>query len=149
MALIEAELMTYLLSKASVTALVGTRVFRVFVPQSNSGNAQSDVGKLPRIVLQRVTGGRSYFIGGGDGLPMPTIQLSCQALTYGAAKAIADALRMVLDGFSGTMGSTYVGVCVQDNETDIYEPPDDARDQGVHQCVLDYRIAYTETAPTL
>ena len=71
-----------LLAAAPVTALVAQRIYWVERPQSSA---------LPAITLQVITELRDQHMQGFDGLTMSRVQLDAWALSFGSAKAIAEA----------------------------------------------------------
>lgn len=96
---IEFELAAYLADQATVTTLVSTRIYADRMPQK---------AVRPAIVY-RVNGGeRFYHTQGPSGLTRTTIALSFHGNTPEQARAVYDAVRLVVDGYSGTWGSTDV-----------------------------------------
>ena len=106
---IESGLYAHLTSDPDVSALVGDRIYPLLVPQDAT---------LPAIAYQRISTGRDETHTGPSGLSQARIQLTCIADSYDAAKAVADAVRSSLDGFSGTMGGINVGACFVTNDRD-------------------------------
>ncbi len=130
----------YLLSKAAVTAIIGSRLYPVVLPQSQD---------VPAITFSRVSGGHSHNLDRATGSAIPAFEFDCWAATYAQAETLAEVVRGVMQGFGpGTMGDTEVKACILDDEADAYEPPEDASDKGVFRITLRYRIRYTESVPT-
>ena len=135
------DIRTFLLADGTISGLVGTRIFPLKLPQAPT---------FPAITYQMISGGRSHTYGGAVGLASPRFQFDCWGATYLQAEALAEALRIRLDGFSGAMGaspSTVVqGVFFQD-ERDLYEDGADlgtGSGAGVYRRSIDYFISHEE-----
>lgn len=81
-----------LMASASVTVLTGTRINWGAHPQGQP---------LPAIVLTVVDDGEGHTYLGPDGLSRGRVQVDCYGSTYMDAKAVARAVRTVLDGYRG------------------------------------------------
>ncbi len=112
---IEEGLYSYLSGYAGLTALVGTRIYPLVMPQNVT---------MPAIRYQRISSSRIYSHDGPNKLTHPRFQFSCFAESYATAKAVANQVRFALAGYQGTMGGAG-GVTVQfaivDDEVDLYE----------------------------
>ena len=84
-----AALYTLLISNAQLVALVGQRIYPALAPQDASA---------PYIVWQRIATNPIQTLGEATGNQFDLIQLSCFALTYESADAVAQALVTALDG---------------------------------------------------
>lgn len=94
----EADLLSLILSSSGVTDLVGQRVTWGARPQG--------VGK-PDIALLLVSGVPDYHMQGESGLDASLVQVDIRSdASLKAAGDIRDAVRAVLSGYSGTVGST-------------------------------------------
>jgi len=94
----EADLLSLILSASGVTDLVGQRVTWGARPQG--------VGK-PDIALLLVSGVPDYHMQGESGLDASLVQVDIRSdASLKAAGDIRDAVRAVLSGYSGTLGST-------------------------------------------
>ncbi|HKJ75398.1 MAG TPA: DUF3168 domain-containing protein [Alphaproteobacteria bacterium] len=133
--MIESDLRTFLLADATISGLVGTRIFPVRAPQG---------GSFPAMTYTPVSGQRFHNTGGGAGLSGPRIQFDCWAEAYSEAKSLADALRERLDGYSGSAGSGTVQGAFFDTERDSFEP--DAGVSGLYRVSHDYFVYYEESA---
>lgn len=143
---IKSALTTYLESKTAITDIVGSgenaRIYPVRRPE-NTG--------LPCIVYRRMPKDDSHAqtIDKAGGTDAPVFRLTCYAEQYGDADALGEALRQVLQGFRGTMGTVTVNACVLKDQYDgDWDAPDDGGDEGVYQDVNDYLIRYSTTIPT-
>lgn len=94
----EPDLLSLILSASGVTDLVGQRVTWGARPQG--------VGK-PDIALLLVSGVPDYHMQGESGLDASLVQVDIRSdASLKAAGDIRDAVRAVLSGYSGTVGST-------------------------------------------
>lgn len=129
---LEQALYNYLTGVAGLTALIGTRVYPVALPQGAT---------LPAVVYQRVSGARIRTMGDARLARRPRIQFTVWAATYASRLAVGAQLVAALDGYTpGTMGGAG-GVdvldVVLDNEIDDHEPT-----SGAYQGVLDFIVTH-------
>lgn len=130
---IEQAVLKALLADSGVTGLIGQRLYYVKAPQ--------DVAK-PYVVFFKASAPREYSHDGASGLARPRFQFSCFAMTYKKAKQIAEAIRGVIEAFSGTMGGAggvEVGSCFCINESDIFED-----NTQLYHVAVDYLIWHKE-----
>lgn len=92
----QAQLTSLLLSHAPLTALVGTRVHWLRLPESVSG--------YPYVNLQVVSGPVTYHSKGVSALEQTRVQADIWADTYTSAEAVARALKDLLSGYRGDLG---------------------------------------------
>lgn len=111
--MIETGLYEFLRDAATVNAIVSGRVYPVYLPQSPI---------YPAITFQRISGPRVRSLTGPSNLAHPRIQVDCWAATYNAAKELADAVRIAIDGYSGAMGDHTVYGAIVETDRDFYEP---------------------------
>lgn len=104
---IETGLVERFMADAVVSAIVGTRMYPVQVPQD---------ADRPALAYQRISGPRDYVQTGPSGLAQARIQFTCEGTTYAEAKSLAAAVRANLDR-PGSIGDT-TGNCFVENEID-------------------------------
>lgn len=129
LALAEA-LVAELTADTDLAALVGARIHPLVIPQD---------GQVPCITYQQISGHREYTMGSDPTLARPRIQFSCYALTYAAAKNVADKLIAALPVTQRTLGSgdnqvTGAAAFVEDDDDD-YEI-----DTGYYRARVDFFI---------
>jgi hypothetical protein len=94
------EAIYYLLSNdATVSGLVGTRIYPMVVPRNAA---------MPAIAYQQISGVREHTMTGPIGMVKARFQINCWAETYATADAIAEAVRKELDGYSGVASDTWI-----------------------------------------
>lgn len=144
--MIETALKQYLGSKAALTALVpAARMVCMDRPQATA--------TLPMLVLKRVSSDHEHNLDGAAGSAVVTVQIDVWASSYSSAKTVAEMVRTVLDGYSGSMGDVSTGVFAVGvvwlvSQIDLYTPPADKSQTGVYQTSLDFAIRHTESIPT-
>jgi hypothetical protein len=128
---IEADLRTHLVNDSDVSAIVGSRVYPMRLPQGFD---------LPAISYQRVSGDRSKDLQGSTGHTEPRIQIDCWAKSYGEIKNLAEKLRLSLDRFTGDLGGgQYVHHVSLEGERDMFE-----EETEILHVSQDYMISYNE-----
>jgi hypothetical protein len=103
-------------SDVTMSGLIGTRLYPNFIPQDAT---------LPACAYQVISSPRAYTHQGQSEVAMVRMQVTITAASYNAAKGIGAALRGLLSGFCGTVGSgcdfeVYVFGIFFDNEYDGY-----------------------------
>ncbi len=126
---VEQMLVKQLEATSGVTALVGTRIYPQAAPQGTTADY---------VTYELVTGRPVQDHGGSGGLHRARVSFLCHAATYANAKAVATAIRAVLDGFRGTMQGVSVGACLLEMEADAGFD-DETR---MHVVAVDFRMFY-------
>jgi hypothetical protein len=107
----EAVLRTALVGTTAVTSLVGTRIYPVLAPASAS---------LPFVTWRRSGVQREQTLGRPMGMPRVSVEYSIYGTTYEEARQVADAMRLVLDGYGGTSNNTEVKQTSLEDESDDF-----------------------------
>lgn len=111
--MIEAGLFALLAADTQVQALCGTRIYPLLLP---------DAPTLPAVTYQTISSVSGYTNDGQTDATKARIQMDVWAQSYMVAKSLAEAIRHVLDAYSGTLpDGTEVGNILRDNSTDLYE----------------------------
>ena len=116
MSVIEEALVSKVLANATVAATVGTRAYPLVVPEGAT---------LPAIVYQRISGVREHTHDQVGDLARPRFQFGSMALSYAAAKGLANAIRAALDNFAGTHLGVRIDAIQVQNEIDVYNESTD------------------------
>lgn len=122
----ESSLRAALLAAPAVSALVGTRVYPMLLPQSPT---------LPAIVYQRISSVPDHLLGEQSWRAPCRVQLSLWASTYDAMRALTIAVEAALRGYSGA-GIRLVRLL---NMTDDYEP-----ETKTYRMIADFRVIPAE-----
>jgi hypothetical protein len=130
--MIESALRTRILGDAGISALIGTRIFPLILPQATS---------FPALTYQRISGERMHSHDGPSGLAGPRIQIDTWATSYIGAKQLADLIRQRIDGFKGTVGSDEIEGIFMDTEREFYEDGDLLK---LFRVSMDFFVYYDE-----
>lgn len=136
--MIEEALVYLLKSNSTIKAMVGERIGPKPAPQD---------WDFPRIVYQLVTGERERSLTGPSGLAHPRIQIEAVALTYAETKTLAQAIRVLLDGYGGRVpaeGGRLIHDIELQGEHDDPENPKDSGDRPVRRVILDFEVWHEE-----
>lgn len=137
---IKDDLYTYLINDSGIAAAVSDRVYPLTAPTSAA---------LPYITLQRISCPHVHHMGAASGLCDSRFQIDCWAENSVDAETASEAVREALDGYQhSTMENTDVRAVFLEDESDTYEPPDDASEVGVFRNRMDFIIWYAESIPT-
>ena len=119
MSLIEAPesfLFQRLTSQTAVSSIVSNRVYPIIAPQGTP---------LPLIMYQRTGVERPQSLSGNVGNPVVTLQLTSYGTSYIDVKRLARAVRMAVDGWTGTTASVTIQRTTLASEADGMEMPAD------------------------
>lgn len=134
----------YLSSKAALTALVSTRIYR--------GNRPQTTTTKPAITYRKVSGSDELYQGGVSTLGETRVEVECWGATPASAEAVRDVIRNVCQRYSGTIssGGESVVIVLMTMETDaeFYDEPEDGSGSGVYSATVDLHIWWRPTAPT-
>lgn len=139
--MIEKGLLQLMASDAGVQALVGQNVYWVLAPKGQP---------VPYVVLSRVTTKDSYDMVGTTGLREGVFQVDCYAsgagnIGYYASRAIAKAVRNLLENFKGVLpdtDSTDVQAVFTDKDWDM--PYQEGAKGFVFRALLHFRVHFEE-----
>jgi hypothetical protein len=107
----EAVLRSAMVGTTAVTSLVSSRIYPVLAPASAA---------LPFVTWRRSGIQREQTLGGPMGMPRVSVEYSIYGTTYEEARQVADAMRGVLDGWTGTaLGCTVSQTSLEDESDDF------------------------------
>jgi hypothetical protein len=112
----EAFLYQRLGGHTSVSQYVGTRIYPMVAAMGAT---------LPLIVYQRTGVERPQSLAGNVGNPVVTLQLTTYDTSYTAVKAIARAVRLRMDNFTGTTAGVTIQRTTLVSEADGVDMPQD------------------------
>lgn len=133
---IEQAIYTLLSDDVTLSGLVGDRITPVIVPQGSA---------MPAVVYTEAAGIRESTLSGPVGLVRSRWQFNCWGESYEDVRAVSDAVRQVLDGYSGSDAGVTIQSIRTLDENDISATPagkDVARRYGKS---LDLEIWFCET----
>ena len=128
----ESALRTFVIAGSDVTALIGSRMYPLKMPQSPT---------MPLLVYQRISGPREHDADGAAGIANPRIQIDAWAATYTGAKDLATKVRKRIDGYSGDVGSPAVDVVFSHllSDRDFYDS-----ETEYYRVSMDFEIMHVE-----
>lgn len=132
----EVVLRSALVGTTSVTSLVGTRIYPVLAPASAA---------LPFATWRRTGIEREQTLASPMGVPRVTVDFSIYGSTYEQARDVADAFRVTLDGYGGTVGTVEVKQVSLENESDDFVQLNGADIPPVYSVTQTYDIWWKET----
>jgi hypothetical protein len=112
----EAFLFQRLTSQTAVSSLISSRVYPLIAPQGTP---------LPLVVYQRIAVERPQSLGGNVGNPVVTLQLTTYGTSYTSVKSIARAVRLAVDGWTGTTAGVTIQRSTLKTEADGVDLPAD------------------------
>ncbi len=139
---IESAFYNHMSNKASITALVSTRIYASVAPSSVT---------YPFITFKVVSDVPEHDMGGAVGLTHVLLQVDAWALLVSERQSISEAVRNALDGFTGDLGAENLKIrnCFLDNRNSFEEPDKHGKNLPVHRASLDFSIWHVESVPTL
>lgn len=115
MSIVEEALVARMQADATITAAVKTgTVWRIYPLAAPQGAA------MPLITYQKISGPREHTHDRVGDLARPRFQFMAIASTYGAAKALINAVRTSLDNFRGTTSGVVIDAVQVENESDVF-----------------------------
>lgn len=132
----EAVLRHALVNNATVSGYVGTKIYAVIAPAAAA---------LPFVTWRRVGIQRSQTLGAPLGVPRLSVEFNIYAATYEAARQVADAMRVVLDGYGGTVDNTQVKQVSLEQESDDFVALAGAEMPPAFQITQVYDVWWQET----
>lgn len=135
----ESALVARLKANPAITAIVGTRIYPLAIPQK---------GQLPALVYAIPSTDRVRNLAGAAGVATARVLIDARATTYAVVKQLQELLRQY-DGFSGTLaGDVVVMNTRMDDQGDEFEwPAGTGTDVGTHHLTLTFNFKYRESIP--
>lgn len=131
----ETVLLSALTSSTAVHSLVAANI-RPLVVESGT--------PLPFVTWKRMGIQRQQTLGSPLGTPKLTLQFDIYGNTYDQAREVADAMRVVLDGYGGTVDNTVVKQTSLENESDDFVSLGGAEMPPAYQITQVYDVLWQE-----
>lgn len=128
----------YLLTKTSVTDLVGQRIYQGRLPQTST--------TLPAATLRIISETLDNALNELGGLVYTRIQVECYGSTSESSRTVADAIMWCgIDAIKGTYTSVNIrGVSVEDGRRE-FEDEDSSGDDQRHVTSFDFMVVFART----
>ena len=133
--MIEQRIVSMMAADATIAAAVGQRISPVVLRQDTA---------LPSLVYRRLAADPEYTLAGRAGWRTVTLQIACWALEYADARALAEAVRELLDAYSETSDVGSIRFISVADGADEYVGELDA-----YGCICNLTIEYDDEAATL
>jgi len=127
---LETVIVTRLEAYESLSALVGTRIYPLILPQSPT---------LPAVTYQRTDGPRDHCMDADSNVASPRFAFDSWASTYAGAKAVATQVREALQRWADADTDPVVLDSLIESDEDLYEP-----DTGMYHVRSDWTIWHYE-----
>ena len=135
----EAFLFQRLTSQTAVSQYIGSRVYPLIAPQGTP---------LPLVVYQRTAVERPQSLAGNVGNPLVTLQLTTYGTSYTSVKTIARAVRLTVDGWTGTTAGVTLQRTTLLTEADGVDMPADDQMLPYYSVQQSFEFRINETVPT-
>lgn len=132
----EAVLRAALVGDATLLAKIGTRIYPVIAPASAS---------LPFLTWRRAGIQRAQTLGLPMGVPRLSVEYNIYAATYESARDVADRMRVVLDGYGGTVDNVTVKQTSLEQENDDFVSLAGAEMPPAFQITMVFDVWWQET----
>jgi hypothetical protein len=116
--------------------MVGTRIYPLLAPKTAA---------LPFVTWRRAGISREHTLAGPMGMPNVTVEMQTFAATYEDAREVSDRIRLVLDGYGGTLNNTVVKNVSLENEADDFVQLSGGDLPPVYQVTQTFNVLWQET----
>ena len=130
--MIKSTLITLLEADTDITDVVSTRIHVENIPQGTD---------FPAILLTTVATTREWSNDGAALIPTSSIEIDCFGNTYNQAINLADAVRILFDGYEN--GTTIQGMFLT-NQADLTTNVSPGTDIRVYRVRLSFDVHFTE-----
>jgi hypothetical protein len=132
----EAVLRSVLVTDTVTSSVVGSRVYPLLAPKS---------APLPFIIWRRSGVTREHTLSGPMGVPNVSVEMQSYAATYEDVRDLADRVRLVLDGYGGTVNNTQVKHVSLEQESDDFVQLAGGDLPPVYQVTQTFNVLWQET----
>ena len=134
---IGATIRTHTLADATVSGLVSTRMYSDVLPQSVT---------LPAITYNLPDTIPNEHLAGIVDMSRARIQIDCYATTRTVANSLADAVRLQLETYRGTVGSQFINnITMPTGESYRFDVPEAGTDRRRYITSQDFFVFYRTT----
>lgn len=138
----ESVLRAALIANEAFLGLVGTNVFPVIAPEKDAHGSRV---LLPFVTWRRVGVRRQQTLAAPSGMPVTSVEFSIFGATYEQARAVADVMRGVLDGYGGSANNTDVKQTSLEQESDDFVTLAGSELPPAYQISQQYDVWWQET----
>lgn len=146
--LFEQALVAQLQNTPALVDIVGNAIYRSFVPQTYLFDRNG-----PALTYSIPTKPYGHVLTGSDGTATARVQLDMWSFSSLAVKQGLEAIRNMFDGAGLPQtwgdGSVVIMSSIQQDDTDLDEPPEAGSDQVTYHSLTEYSVKYRVSIPTL
>ena len=128
-----------LLANSTISDALVTRIYPQFAPQT---------APLPYAITNRLAEDHQKHMEAASGLVSISVQVDFYSETIVEVRALGDAAREALDGFSGVIAETTVHSIHLESGFDAIDTPEDANDEPIRRTIQTYEVWLNESVPT-
>lgn len=132
----EMVLRSALVADATFSSVVSSRIFPLLAPAS---------AVLPVVTWRRAGIAREQTLAEPMGVPRVTVDYVVYGTSYEQARTIADTMRRILDGYTGTADNTIVHHTSLENEVDDFVTLEGADLPPVYSVTQTYDVSWQES----
>jgi hypothetical protein len=131
------DLREKVLAAAPVAAIVARRMYPNYFPEGTD---------FPALTYAKSSVVRLWSLDGPTGYASARVTIGAWSDNYAAALTLAEAVRIALDKFRGTFGSTFFQSikCETDLDTFAEATDQEASSPGIHRLLLDFTVSFNE-----
>ena len=130
------DLITYIGADTAIKALIGTKIFDLYVPEDTT---------YPYVSLVRESMTIEDYLEGTT--PLRQSMYSCTIVSDSSisGEAVEEALIALLASLRGTVGTSRVRVIYYQGSTDSFIPPVDMSEESIHLIELGFEVHWFST----
>ena len=132
--MIESDLYTYINDQATITSLVGTRIYPDTAPQKCD---------YPFMVYSKIDTTREMHLRGATGVCVARFQIDIYAPSRMICESIIEQVRLRFNGFQGNWDTTFIHQVRLESESNGWDI-ESGKDTGIHTASVDLVIVFTE-----
>lgn len=129
-----ASMVAHLQLNAALTALVGTRMYPMALPDATTSTPSTFPALTYQLIDEPVA-----ITHDGQNTYKARVQVDVYGETYKTARGAADAVHAALHGYRGSWSGFMIGNALRKRKADLYDP-----ETGLERVSMDYVIGYRE-----
>lgn len=127
-------LVAKIVSDATISALIGSRCYVNKAPQT---------AKLPYVIVTQLDSEEYITLDATtSNLRNITVDIDCKGRTFVECESLTNAVKALLNDYSGAAGSYVIGASFFNSEAHDYEPAADGGDAGIFVITLDFNFQF-------
>ncbi len=130
------DLFTYITADSGVSALIGTKLFDLYVPENTS---------FPYCTLIREQLGIEDYLSGKTALRQSQYSISIVSDTAISGEAVEEALITLLASTRGAIGTSLVRVVYYNGSSDTFLAPVDGSEESIHVIEMSFEVHWLKT----